>query len=1615
MPDYIYAKLPDGNYGKFDAGTSTDEIRRRVMAQYPDAFKAKQQVTQTPSIAERIGSMVPQAAVAPLEAAKRWAVDPFDKMAAKGQSAGESVADFMEPKIPADTPNWIRQTAEAERGIVRGVYGAVGSTIADPRNWPLMGSGAARPMLQRLMSRGFAAMMGKGAYDAAFDLHQNWDKYSVEQRAQVAASGGINAILASISASHGFGGQGEPSPKDSMVAPGKTESQAKAEKAQAVAPPSRTTGSEPSIQEKIAKLKADIAAAEAKAATKVEDEVEQVRRRAPEPPVEKPLENLVPPEARASKVIPREEAEALAKRIEARGAEKQALEKPLPQAPEVREQNTLDPPSRAKAQALQSLDAFRASREIQAENLRRENEELRAKTPPPAPEAAPPTTKLEEKQAEARERNAELQAIIDQRRAARDKEINALQQENAALRKTVGSQVGGQPPTPETAQPEAKPVQAAQPPSGPREPVRPAKGPSLGLEQAPSGVTKPASTKGLPSLELFRQRVEEYMKTHSGVAEGTARRVVADKMKRERGSIGEGMPKFMSDKDMYERLRSRVVEGIVYHGTNKEIADEIMKGGFKNLNFGDQVKRVLKLRGMEFSDLSEAQRDRLTVLYRSYNTENRGFSNEFPEGRVSTAIGGEVASRWAGGGGEVAKQIDEIVRGSKTKRGFGGLDYVAGLANPELRGEPAVVRAQVTDLSVRERMIRTINHLDDAIEKGEMTHKDAIETIWSDYQNFLAPASGLKPIDVITESLRARGKIVPWTPGAKEAQPAIAHYDEFIKTREGERGSLSLKPLEEKDKVKGPGFFGHLANGLDRLADLIEKRGLTDEEFQRKLQAQGILREAGANKMLVQAQTLEVLKGAIERHDNPTNQRQNYIDFHDAAEGKEGAKFLNPEDQVIAEWLRNEFADTAKDVKEINENFQPIDNYFGRLFKQDSTLNRFMSVVLRKRPFEGGKNFLRQRYYEFNSDALAHGVVPVDWNPIRTQFAALAEQRTFLFAHEVKDMYKDAGLVEHFGLGKQPEGWQQLNDKIFQPKVFKEGGLTQYGAYYAPREVAEVFNRYLSPGLGSSAVFRAIRNYGNNLNMANLGLSAYHGTFISLVAQASDLALGMQKVWNYNNVGGWRDIVRGSAGTLLMRSAAREYRFGRDIIQEALTPDTHPGLQKYVDMIVKGGGRFKPDTQYFSDLSQRKGFENWLKLAPQGKIGEMATIGIRTAAKPIMEKYVPAIKVAMASRMMEAKLADLEKNGITDENTIRNEMGKIWDSVDNRAGQMVYDNIFVNKMIKDLSFVSIRAVGWDLGSIREFGGAAMIDLPRQTAKLLRGQKPELTHRMAFTIATVVSTGILGGAMHYYLTGQAPKRLEDYFYPGPDNAKVSLPSYIKDFYSAKHDWQGTVLNKLAPQWAQLWQYHKNMDFYGTEISHPGDDPFKRGWDTLKWYGKTWLPFGATGIQKRMERGEKPLDAFTSAFGFMPAPSWITRSKAELLTDELVSRDWKQGPRSAGDAERYALTEQFTQRVANGETDKRPDQFMNDLGKALSDRRIQPSDLKKIYSAKSGESRLSRHFKELHIPDALAVMREADPNERQQLKPLLAEKYNEIGRYTEDQQVAYDKQMQAYLSQ
>lgn len=191
----------------------------------------------------------------------------------------------------------------------------------------------------------------------------------------------------------------------------------------------------------------------------------------------------------------------------------------------------------------------------------------------------------------------------------------------------------------------------------------------------------------------------------------------------------------------WERLKQEVLSGIVYHGTTLQIAETIMKDGFRGLNFKAIRDEVLALYGKTIDDCPE---DVARILEQS----ELSYRNEWS--LVSTSPSGEVALRWAGSGGEVPRLIESIILQAPSGR---------DVWHSRVSGEGAVVQARIKNFESThyfEQAQHWFAGLEKLMAEGvsrfsgkAYTENDAFKYVWGDYSNFAVPANQLEPIRVL--------------------------------------------------------------------------------------------------------------------------------------------------------------------------------------------------------------------------------------------------------------------------------------------------------------------------------------------------------------------------------------------------------------------------------------------------------------------------------------------------------------------------------------------------------------------------------------------------------------------------------------------------------------------------------------------------------------------------------------------------------------------------------------------------------------------------------------------------------------------------------------------------
>ena len=604
------------------------------------------------------------------------------------------------------------------------------------------------------------------------------------------------------------------------------------------------------------------------------------------------------------------------------------------------------------------------------------------------------------------------------------------------------------------------------------------------------------------------------------------------------------------------------------------------------------------------------------------------------------------------------------------------------------------------------------------------------------------------------------------------------------------------------------------------------------------------------------------------------------------------------------------------------------------------------------------------------------------------------------------DTSLDANDFNRFGGGVTPGEMTMQSPtaetKPLDPNDVGVHGMRIMGEHWAPEPVAKVVNNYLSPGLRGNMLYDIYRGLGNGLNQAQLGLSAFHLGMTSLDASVSRTALGLEYLADRNPAEGAKAILsspvaafpgiaQGTIGDLLNARFGTQFKWGLGAkIRDAyLNPESaSPQMQALANAVKEAGGRIKQDSFYQTSAPA--------KITAAWKNGEYAKATalslpalIEMTAKPLMEHVVPLQKLQVFGEMAQKTLADLPEDASLFER--RQALADAWDHVDNRMGQLVYDNLFWNKTFKDLAMGGVRSVGWNLGTIRELGGGT-VDL----AKTMAG-KQEMTRAAYYAIGLPTTLAMYGAAYQYLRTGQGPSEMKDYFFPrtGEVDAdgnpeRVQLPSYMKDFFAYEGHPVETVKHKMAPLLSGIYEMLNNQDYYGDEIRNPNDDAVKQLGQEAEFIAKQVVPFSVQGIVEDKKRGDQSsATKFGNWFGITPAPRDKVRSPAENRMNDFLSESHETGGTpEAADARktRADLLGALRDRQA-GKGDVKD--LQDKVTAALEAHQIVPADIGRLLK-KAGSSPDQERFKLLNLPQAVEVFKASTPTEQAKFGELLLKK-------------------------
>jgi hypothetical protein len=543
------------------------------------------------------------------------------------------------------------------------------------------------------------------------------------------------------------------------------------------------------------------------------------------------------------------------------------------------------------------------------------------------------------------------------------------------------------------------------------------------------------------------------------------------------------------------------------------------------------------------------------------------------------------------------------------------------------------------------------------------------------------------------------------------------------------------------------------------------------------------------------------------------------------------------------------------------------------------------------------------------------------------------------------------------------------------------GGLVIKGHWYAPDGAARIMHNYLTPGLRRYAGYRLATGLNNALNSFQLGLSAFHLGFTTVDTTVSKAALAWQAALTGHPVQAAKFALQTPT------AAIQTLLEGHRMLREWEQPGTQgAAVKRLTDAMVTAGGRGRMEQMYRTHMA-----ENMRAAFRRGNVLGAAIrapfAGMEAISNLLMNQVVPRMKMGAFADLARFHLDHMDPNAGWED--VSRVLADDWNSIDNRLGEMVYDNLFWDRMAKDLAHLTVRSVGWNLGTLREIGGG-LLDVGVQPYNKLKG-KPVNLNRLTYLLGLVTVNAVMSATYQYLKTGKGPDEPMDYFFPKNGEVdehgrpqRVSWPTYVKDVYHYSTHPGRTLAGKVSPILSSAAEMWNNRDFYGNRIRNSDDPLVQQLKDAAVELAKQAVPIAVRQQQREKKLGASVETQAEQFFGVTAAPADLRKTAAERLEADISAEAAAGEPgRPPEVAERRDLRLALTRALRQGKP------VPKEVNDAIRAGKLRSRDVQQAYT-ESRQSQLQAGFTRLTFADAMKVYNAATPEEKRQLKARLYSK-------------------------
>lgn len=640
-------------------------------------------------------------------------------------------------------------------------------------------------------------------------------------------------------------------------------------------------------------------------------------------------------------------------------------------------------------------------------------------------------------------------------------------------------------------------------------------------------------------------------------------------------------------------------------------------------------------------------------------------------------------------------------------------------------------------------------------------------------------------------------------------------------------GAASGTPLWQAPAAGNMPVASRYGSPVEALAKTLEKIFSPSTVDRKSREAANLFRQnlgEAARQDSIHSETLRGVRQVMdEANQGSRNAFINYIENRSrgATNPFPGAQPLADAWSSIASQIETQLAA----IKRVgNMNFR--DNYFPHLWEDPQAAQQWLSMAR-----QGRTGFTKKRTLELYADGLAAGLKPKYANPVDAMEAYITNANRFLAHERIFEAGKRRGYIKYLTPKMAAKVAAQRGLVPLDGRLSKTmGGPVSYTAY-APENFARVYNNMISKGWEGATgdMVRGLRQTSSGITAAELGFSGFHAFTTAYESATGMLSNALTALSRGRPV---------SAAAMTLKTPLApvlDSILGVKLANAYKRPGAGSALdQRIAGLVTDAGARpIKQDELYFT--SERRGYLRGGNAAAiamaKGQIGTafkqtaralkntVADLGedlsrgfkgpgaygmrnpssagvqalsnvftvagntLDTVMGPLFKTVVPTLKNGAAYRMVREFL-DANPNATREEQLEYTR--RAIDSIDNRYGEMVTDNVAYTRAVKEGSQILLRSGSYVYGQLaRELGGAFadFVSMPfRKGGKAT----PLWTEKMSYLVAMPVMHGTMASVATYLMTGKWPSELMDFYKPETggkndrgDPERVNMPGMIKE--------------------------------------------------------------------------------------------------------------------------------------------------------------------------------------------------------------------------------------------